>query len=224
MTGSKNNKDAQVSPPGNYATRAQRRKQMISERKDTRRNLEKQQKRQRLLTRAGFAIAVLIILGVLASVIVPPIIDAVQQPPEGVESFEDLEKGHVQEPVTYEQTPPVGGRHAPAWQTCGYYPAPIANENGVHSLEHGAVWITYRPDLPEDQVTKLREMTEDTTYVLTAPYPDLPAPVVASSWGKQILLDSANDDRLDAFIREYRQGPDTPELGATCSGGVTTTQ
>lgn len=224
MTGSRNNKRRQASPPGDYSTRAERRKQMISQRRDTRRDLEKQRKRQWLLTRIGLFVAGLIILGVLAAIIVPPIIDAIQQPPEGVESYDDIEQGHVEEPVTYEQVPPVGGPHSPAWQTCGYYSAPIANENAVHSLEHGAVWITYSPDLPAEQVAELRELTEDGSFILTAPYPDLPAPVVASSWGKQILLESANDDRLDAFIREYRQGPDTPELGATCSGGVTTTQ
>jgi hypothetical protein len=33
--------------------------------------------------------------------------------PAGVQSYEITERAHVQTPVTYAQTPPVGGRHAP---------------------------------------------------------------------------------------------------------------
>ncbi|MDQ2785665.1 MAG: DUF3105 domain-containing protein [Chloroflexota bacterium] len=138
----------------------------------------------------------------------------------GVESFSGLARTHTSTPVTYPQTPPVGGPHNPVWQNCGYYAAPIANENGVHSLEHGAVWITYRPDLPADQIAALRKLAVGQTYVLITPYPGLPAPVVASAWGKQLKLDSPDDPRLSQFIKAYRQGPQTPEQGSPCTGGT----
>jgi MFS family permease len=54
----------------------------------------------------------------------------------------------------------------------------ISNENAVHSLKHGAVWITYRPDLPEGQVETLRDLVQGQTYILVSPYPDLPSPVM----------------------------------------------
>jgi hypothetical protein len=56
--------------------------------------------------------------------------------------------------------------------------------------------------------------------MVLSPYPGLPAPVVASAWGKQLKLTGADDPRLAAFIREYRQGPQTPEPGAACTGGL----
>jgi hypothetical protein len=56
--------------------------------------------------------------------------------------------------------------------------------------------------------------------VLVSPYPDLPAPVVASAWGKQLQLDSANDPRLEQFVSAFREGPQTPEPGAPCTGGT----
>ena len=62
---------------------------------------------------------------------------------------------HTTNPVKYVETPPVGGLHHPAWQNCGIYTAPIHNEHGVHALEHGAVWITYRPDFPADEIRRL---------------------------------------------------------------------
>lgn len=138
----------------------------------------------------------------------------------GVQSFADLDRRHVEGPVTYPQTPPVGGPHAAAWQNCGFYTAPVAEETGVHSLEHGAVWITYRSDLTQDQFPKLRELGEAEPYVLVSPVADLPAPVIASAWGKQLTLASVVDTRLDDFVHLYQQGAQTPELGAPCSGGL----
>ncbi len=138
----------------------------------------------------------------------------------GVETFSGLARTHASSPVTYPQIPPVGGPHSPVLQNCGYYGAPIANENAVHSLEHGAVRITYRPDLPADQLAALRKLTAGQTYVLVSPYPDLPAPVVASAWGVQLKLDTVNDPRLSQFLKVYRQGPQTQEPGAPCAGGT----
>ena len=61
--------------------------------------------------------------------------------------------GSVELPVV----PPVAGEHNAAWQNCtgNVYDAPIANEHAVHSLEHGAIWITYRPDLARRAGRKL---------------------------------------------------------------------
>lgn len=140
----------------------------------------------------------------------------------GVQTFSGLTRGHSSDPVTYPQTPPVGGVHAPVWQNCGFYSSPIENGNGVHSLEHGAVWITYRPDLPSDQVDALRRLTRSQTFVLVTPYPNLPTPVVATAWGVQLRGNSASDPALTQFVRKYRQGPQTPEPGAVCTGGLGT--
>ncbi len=153
------------------------------------------------------------------------ILDARQQgggaPPGEVQSFDvGPANQHTQADVDYEQNPPVGGEHNPVWQNCGYYSEPISDENAVHSLEHGAVWITYSPDLPQDEVELLRDTAESQTFVLVSPREGLPSPVVASAWGKQLALESAEDPALEQFIGAYRQGPDTPEPGAACTGGI----
>jgi hypothetical protein len=140
----------------------------------------------------------------------------------GLKTYTDLSRNHVTTPVTYPQTPPVGGNHNPVWQNCGVYDQPIKNENGVHSLEHGAVWITYQPDLPADQVAKLAAAAKGQPYVLVSPYQGLPAPVVVSAWGNQVQLTGASDPRLEQFIRTFEQGPQTPEPGAACVGGTGT--
>jgi len=127
---------------------------------------------------------------------------------------------HVAGPIVYAENPPIGGQHNVVWQNCGIYDAPIHNEHAVHSLEHGAIWITYRPDLAADQVQKLRALAAD-DYLLLSPYPGLPYPIVASAWNHQLTFERADDPGLPAFIARYKNNPETtPEFGAPCAGGT----
>ena len=128
---------------------------------------------------------------------------------------------HTTGTVTYDATPPMGGKHNPQWLNCAVYNKPQVNENAVHSLEHGAVWITYNPDLPKADVDKLAKRAKGEPFLLVSPYPGLKSPVVASAWGKQVFLDGVNDPRLERFIRSFANGPQTPEPGAVCFGGLT---
>lgn len=142
---------------------------------------------------------------------------------EGVQVFPGLVASHTEQRVTYAQTPPAGGAHHPVWQTCGVYVEPLMNEHAVHSLEHGAVWITYQPDLAADQVKVLQDMTLRGSHRLVSPYPGIDSPIIATAWGYQLRLTDANDPRLAQFVAKYEQGPQTLEPGATCSGGETRT-
>jgi len=141
----------------------------------------------------------LVILGVaaLVSLLWTPYLSFARSPALiGVQHFEVTERAHVQTPVAYPQTPPVGGNHAPVWQNCGFYAMPIAHENAVHSLEHGAVWITCRANLPQKEVEALHQLARRQPYLLVGPLPDGPAPVAASAWGHQLQLESIRDPRL----------------------------
>jgi hypothetical protein len=163
----------------------------------------------------GLAVLALVVIAVVLARRAP-------SPPAGVQSFPVDSAEHVAGAVQYPQNPPVGGDHAPQWQNCGFYSSPVPKETAVHSMEHGAVWITYRPDLPPDQVNRIRQIAAAQSYILASPYPDLPAPIVVSAWGRQLSLDSTDDPRLEQFITAFKQGPTTPERGAPCGGGVGT--
>ncbi|MBO0921460.1 DUF3105 domain-containing protein [Cellulomonas sp. zg-ZUI222] len=139
---------------------------------------------------------------------------------EGVETFDGLSFDHVTTEVDYPQTPPVGGEHNAVWQNCGVYDAPVVDEHAVHSLEHGAVWLTHSPDLPADQVAALHALADGRPYVMVSPYEGQPSPVVATAWGVQLQLDGAEDERLPVFVRKYLLNPELPEAGALCSNGV----
>lgn len=127
---------------------------------------------------------------------------------------------HVTTPVTCPQSPAVGGDHSARWTSCGIYTKPVEQMQAVHSMEHGAVWVTYRPDLPTDQVKALTYLIGSNTYVLLSPYPG-----PGSSGQRQRVGDPADtrqrlDERLPEFLRTYVQGEQTPEPGAPCTGSV----
>jgi hypothetical protein len=79
--------------------------------------------------------------------------------------------------LDYDQSPPAGGPHNPTLQNCGFYDEPIRVEHAVHSLkEHGAVWITYQPDLAQKEIGKLRDLAQNNSSVLASLYPDQDSP------------------------------------------------
>jgi hypothetical protein len=130
---------------------------------------------------------------------------------------------HVAGTITYKESPPIGGIHNLVWQNCAIYDLPIHNEHAVHSLEHGAVWLTYRPGLSSGQVQQLKVLASDDNMLLS-PYPGLTSPIVASSWNHQLSVDDAGDRRLKQFIAQFKNNPaTTPEFGAPCAGGTSVT-
>jgi hypothetical protein len=176
--------------------------------------------RKRKVIIAAVTVPVLLVIAVSTTLVIMNASDPTKI--DGLKTYPNLSRKHVTTPVTYQQTPPVGGNHALVWLNCGVYTSPVANENAVHSLEHGAVWITYQPTLAASQVATLAADAKNQLYVIVSPYPNLPAPVVASAWGKQVYLTGAGDPRLEKFIKAYEQGPQTPEPGAACTNGTGT--
>ena len=140
---------------------------------------------------------------------------------EGVEVIRDLTNDHVAGQVDYDHAPPVGGDHNEVWLNCDVYEVPVPDENAVHALEHGVVWLAHDPDLPDDEVEVLHELhASQPDRMIVSPYPGIDAPVVAVAWGRRLEADSADDPRLEEFIEAYVDGPDAPEPGVTCQGGL----
>lgn len=181
------------------------------------------EKRNRRLGLAGAIVGgvavIAIIVGIVVTSATPPV-DPETIEIEGLETFEVLEAVHVDTTVDYEMSPPAGGPHNPAWLNCGIYELPVQAENAVHSLEHGAVWITYDPAVVTGADLDALRSKMPRSYIILSPFEGLQAPVVASAWGAQVELDGVADPRLEQFIVKYRQSPDAPEPGALCSQAI----
>ena len=136
----------------------------------------------------------------------------------GVLRYEAPAGQHRSGSLAYDMTPPAYGNHNALWQSCGVYAAPIYPEYALHSLSHGAVWLTYQPTLDAEAVAALTALAEG-HKVLLSPEPQQRAAVVATAWNAQLQAESASDPRLAQFITEFVDAATAPEAGKTCGQG-----
>ncbi|MFB7933313.1 DUF3105 domain-containing protein [Streptomyces sp. NPDC056039] len=150
---------------------------------------------------------------------------AAKKPVRGEKTWnaKKLGREHVQTAVDYPMNPPVGGDHSQAWMTCDgtVYTKAIGKENAVHSLEHGAVWVTYNDKAADADVKALGDKVSRTPYTLMSPVDDQAGKIMLSAWGYQLTVDKASDPRVEQFLTKYVQGSQTPEPGAACTNGLT---
>ncbi|MCT7352509.1 DUF3105 domain-containing protein [Streptomyces sp. 15-116A] len=142
---------------------------------------------------------------------------------DGVKKWEGtLARNHVTKSVSYPVTPPVGGDHNPVWMNCNgdVYTKEINNTNAVHSLEHGAVWVTYNSQAKKADIDALAAKVKKTPYTLMSPVDGQKDPIMLSAWGHQRTVTGAKDPAVDAFFEKFVQGQQTPEPGAACTNGL----
>ncbi|MGP3534647.1 DUF3105 domain-containing protein [Microbacterium sp. RD1] len=219
---------------GNPATQAQINQTVKQQREQKRQEKLAEYQRQLAKRRRGKIVwwvvggvaAVAVIAVVVASFVFAPkgppsygALDSTGAEIDGVETFENG-TSHVEGPVDYPQSPPAGGPHNAVWLNCGIYTEPQANENAVHALEHGAVWVTYDPAaVSDDELATLRSFLPS-SYVILSPYEGLDSPVVLSAWNHQLKLDAVDDERIPEFFEEFWRSQDAPEPNAACSGAI----
>ncbi|MBB6421430.1 DUF3105 domain-containing protein [Streptomyces sp. AK010] len=142
---------------------------------------------------------------------------------DGVKTWEGkLSRNHVSRAVKYASEPPVGGDHNQVWMNCNgdVYTEKLNNTNAVHSLEHGAVWVTYNAAAKKADIDALAAKVKKTPYTLMSPMDDQKDPIMLSAWGHQRTVTSASDPNVDKFFEKFVQGEQTPEPGAACTNGL----
>lgn len=147
---------------------------------------------------------------------------------EGVTTYPYVAPDHQAKDYDYPQAPPVGGDHWPptaggvrGWLACGVYDRTVPDEFAVHSMEHGAVWLTYRPGAPAEQVAALEALADlEPEYVLVTPYEGQSGAFGATTWGAQLFVDAPDDPRLERFVETYAGGAQGREQGADCVNGT----
>lgn len=171
----------------------------------------KERRRKQLL----IGVPLFIVVAVLGFVI----INRFLIPIEGIETFMGLSREHnVNAEFNTNGLPPAGGEHKPQWLNCGIYSEPVDTAYAVHSLEHGAIWITHKPQIDPTELQKIYDIGRDDSLILISPYEGQTYDIVVTAWQAQMVPDNADDTRIPQFIARYRGGG--PEPGTNCSNGV----
>ena len=118
--------------------------------------------------------------------------------------------------------PPYGGPHDGLTLPCGTYQNAIREENAVHSMEHGAVVIWYRPSaISAEQFEELQALTNEHVFergdfVILAPLEGIRGTVALSSWGESMTLETVELDTIESYIRTFKHNAPEPVEAGGC--------
>ena len=119
-------------------------------------------------------------------------------------------KKHVPagEVITYANYPPSSGTHYDSTAEYGFSDKEIAEGQLVHSLEHGAIVLYYKPGLPADVLDSLRQAytslplsKHGKVKMVIAPYPKLQTPMAIAAWTRVEPLTEFNFQQIQTFYQ-----------------------
>lgn len=122
---------------------------------------------------------------------------------------EHIAPGHEH---AYNSNPPTSGWHYAADAEWGAYREELADETLIHNLEHGGIWISYKPEISEDVRKKLEGFYEKYgRKIIITPRAKNDSDVALAAWGHLDKFSAAeySDERIERFIKAFRnKGPE----------------
>lgn len=115
--------------------------------------------------------------------------------------------------ITYQSNPPTSGNHWPVPLQDGVYQTEKPDEAVVHSMEHGRVWISYKPTIPQNIIEQLKELGSGQALIVT-PREANDADIALAAWTRSDAFNLNADGTLDEkrirdFIKRYKnKGPE----------------
>lgn len=191
---------------------------MSSTRSKTRQRREQKQAaaRSRTLILGGVFIAIAV-----GIVVVMVLIRSSQLPDLDVSSVADhsvtfpiLGQTHIPEGSprpNYNSNPPTSGDHYVYTIPAGVYNQTPPDENLVHNLEHGHIWLSYRDADDTEAVNALSAIqSQFPNWTVVTYRPDNDSRIAVASWGRLLTLDEPDEDQMLAFVLRYRnQAPES---------------
>jgi len=155
-------------------------------------------KRKKTLTRALFAA----ILAALTSIVVWWAIRGTSPSvPDASVGYQNQGQTHIQEGAAhpeYNSNPPTSGWHRANPARLGFYDEELPDEALIHNLEHGEIWISYKPTIPEAIKIKLKEF-QGARVIITARSQNN-ADIALAAWTRLDTFNLEENNLTDAHI------------------------
>lgn len=122
---------------------------------------------------------------------------------------EHIDQGSTEHPA-YSSNPPTSGSHWPQPAEWGVYKIRQPDEQLIHNLEHGGIWISYNPEKVDTQtISKLEDFSNRYKLIVVEPRETNDSAIVLAAWMHLQNLDSYNETVILKFIEAYyNQGPE----------------
>ena len=172
------------------------------------------------MSKTIWIVIVVVVLGLGVWALVGWAKGAGPQTPDQSVFYEAQSRDHIEpgtEHPAYNSNPPSGGWHYALTAKKKYYTEPVPDENALHNLEHGDVWITYSPNLPEEVKDSLKKYAFSKIVISPREANDTDIAIVAWEHVDAFNLEGGvvPDERIRDFIKRYRnKGPEKLPAGA----------
>lgn len=135
------------------------------------------------------------------------------KPPAVGESFPILSSGHIAVGAShplYNSSLPTSGEHYVEPAKWIVYQEELPDEQLIHNLEHGGIWISYR-DIDQDTKLKLEGLTrKNFGSVVMAPRAKNDAKIIFASWGRLEKFESFDETAMKLFIQANKNRSPEP--------------
>ena len=112
---------------------------------------------------------------------------------------------------SYNSNPPSSGSHYSNTARVNFYEETVRDENIIHNLEHGDIWIAYHPRISAETKDQLKRIQGTKVIVTQREANDFDISLVA--WGRVDSFNlegvSMDEQRVGDFIKRYiNKGPE----------------
>lgn len=189
-------------------TKKEKKQLCRQERNDEQESLRRKKKIKKVLK---WSVGVIIVVGAIYGLAILSRLGGGGKEPIG-ESFPNQGQQHIAVGAShpeYNSNPPTSGWHYAQPANWGVYQNELPDEQLIHNLEHGGIWISYK-SIDDATKTALEKIAKSESKIVLEPRSKDDTPIVLASWGRLQKLETFDETAIKNFISANRNNSPEP--------------